>query len=304
MGPSRETPADRAVQDTQRAYLDRVAPGHRTRRVGWSGGTTQVIDLGDGPPLLLIHGGLGEAFQWGPILGSLARRHRVLAVDRPGHGLADPFDHRGVDLMDVGRRFITEVLDAEGVAAAPVVGSSMGGLWAIAFALAHPERVPRLVLVAGPAGVTRPIPMMLRLGTLPGLRTLVRNMMRRPDRKAVRDFWRQLLVAHPERLPDDFLDASAASQARNAESWFSLIDRVFDVRGIKPDLLLADRWRDLKVPTTFVWGERDAFAGPSVGRAIVAAHPHLRMLEIADAGHAPWHDDPDAVVAAIFQALA
>ena len=62
MEPSIPT-TDRAVIAAQTAYLDRVAPGHRSRRVRWSGGTTQLIELGDGPPLLLIHGGLGEAFQ-------------------------------------------------------------------------------------------------------------------------------------------------------------------------------------------------------------------------------------------------
>ena len=296
-------PTDRAVLTTQAAYLDRVAPGHRSRRVRWSGGTTQLIELGEGPPLLLIHGGLGEAFQWGPILAPLARTHRVLAVDRPGHGLADPLDHRGVDMLALGRRFIAEVADAESLTTFALAGSSMGGLWAVAFALAHPGRVSRLVLVASPAGVVRGMPLMLRLGTLPGLRAVIRKAMRAPDREAVRGFWRALLVRHPEGLPDDFLDASAASQARNATSWFSLIDRSFDVRGLKRDLMLADRWRDLAVPTTLVWGEHDAFAGLAVARALVAAHPKLRLIEIAGAGHAPWHDAPDAVVAAIEQAL-
>jgi pimeloyl-ACP methyl ester carboxylesterase len=228
----------------------------------------------------------------------------VLAVDRPGHGLADPFEHRGVDMLALGRRFIAEVADAEGLATVPIIGSSMGGLWAIAFALAHPTRVSRLVLVASPAGVIRGLPLMLRLGTVPGLRNLVRKAMREPNREAVRGFWKALLVAHPERLPDDFLDASVASQARNATSWFSLIDRSFDVRGMKRDLQLAEHWRALTVPTTLIWGEHDAFAAPSVARTLVAAHPKLRLVEIAGAGHAPWHDAPDAVVAAIGQALA
>lgn len=298
------TAADRAVTAAQTAYLDRVAPGHVSRRVRWSGGTTQMLELGAGPPLLLVHGGMGEAFQWGPILAPLARGRRVLAVDRPGHGLADPFDHRAVDMLALGRRFLAEIADAEGLGPAPIVASSMGGLWAVALALAEPRRVSRLVLVASPAGVTRGLPLMLRLGTVPGLRQIVRNVMRKPNRAGVRGFWRQLLVAHPERLPDDFLDASVASQARNAEGWFSLIDRSFDVRGMKRDMLLAGRWQDLKVPTTLVWGEHDAFAPVAVGRALVAAHPHLRLIEIADAGHAPWHDQPDAVVAAIERALA
>lgn len=109
---SRRTPMEQALdQDlarAQAAYLTRCAPGSRTRQVQWSGGGTQIIEVGSGPPLLLLHGGLGEAFQWGPLLAPLARKHRVLAVDRPGHGLADPFDYSGVDLLAHARRFLTD----------------------------------------------------------------------------------------------------------------------------------------------------------------------------------------------------
>jgi pimeloyl-ACP methyl ester carboxylesterase len=295
---------DAALLALQTAYLGRVAPGCQVRRIAWSRGSTQVIELGEGPPLLLVHGGLGEAFQWGPLLPALARRHRVIAVDRPGHGLADAFDHRGVDLIALGREFVAEVMDGEGLATAAICGCSMGGLWSTAFALAHPQRVTRLVLVAAPAGVTRALPMMLRLGTLPGLRALVRRMMRRPTRDSMRGFWGQVLVAHPERLRDDFLDLSAASQRRNADSWFSLIDRSFDVRGMKPDLIAGARFAALTVPTTLVWGERDAFGDVSLGEALAAVNPRLRVVRIADAGHAPWFDAPEAVLAAIEGGLA
>jgi pimeloyl-ACP methyl ester carboxylesterase len=295
---------DAALAAAQAAYLGRVAPGVQIRRIRWSEGTTQALELGAGPPLLLLHGGMGEAFQWAPVLPQLARHHRMIAVDRPGHGLADPFDHRGVDLLAVARRFVGDVLDVEGIDRAAIVGSSMGGLWAVAFALAHPERVSRLALVGSPAGVQRGLPAMLRLGTLPGLKLLARAAMRRPTRASVRAFWAQLLVAHPERLADDFLDVSAASQARNAESWFSLIDRCFDVRGMRPDLLLKDRWRELAVPTTFIWGERDVWAPPALADAAAATNPRLRVVRIADAGHAPWFDALDATVAAIRTAIA
>ena len=146
---------DLTLERMQAAYLGRMAPEHRVTRVRWSGGTTQVIEVGQGPALLLIHGGLGEAFQWAPLFPLLARKYRVLAVDRPGHGLADPFDYRGVDLLAFGSRFIGEVMDSLGLRSVPILGNSMGGLWAMGFALAHPERVSRLVLIGSPAGVQR-----------------------------------------------------------------------------------------------------------------------------------------------------
>lgn len=295
---------DHALELAQAAYLDRRAPGYRTRRVRWSEGSTQVIEIGEGSPLFLLHGGLGEAFQWGPILSSLARNHRVIAVDRPGHGLADPFDYRGVDMLRHARRFLGDILDAEGLPSVPIVGTSMGGLWAVAFALEHPERVPRLVLPGAPAGISREQPLQMRLGTLPVLKTLVRRMMRRPTRDSVRAFWKQMLVTHPERLEDDFLDLSAASQRRNAECWFTLLDRCVDVRGMKRDLVLGDRWNDISVPTTFLWGEKDPFGPPEQGEAVASTNKRVRMVRIPDASHAPWFDAPDRVVSEIEAALA
>jgi pimeloyl-ACP methyl ester carboxylesterase len=295
--------SDRAFEAAQAAYLHRVVPGHRTRRVRWSGGTTQVIEAGEGPPLLLLHGGLGEAIQWANILPALARKHRVVAVDRPGHGLADPFDYRGVDVLEHARRFLGDLLDAEGLAAMPIVAASMGGLWALSFALAHPERVPHLVLTGAPAGISRALPLQMRLGTLPVLKTLVRSMMRKPTRDSTHAFWKQLLVAHPERLEADLLDLLTESQRRNAPNWFTLIDQAFDVRGMKQPLLIGERWKQLFVPTTFVWGEKDAWGAPELGEAAVATNARLRMVRIPDAGHATWIDAPDLTVEAIERAL-
>jgi pimeloyl-ACP methyl ester carboxylesterase len=296
-------PDDAAVETAQRTYLERCAPGYRARRVQWSEGTTQIIELGAGTPLLLLHGGMGEAFQWGPILSPLARRHRVLAVDRPGHGLADPFDYRGVDLLVHARRFLSDILDAEKLPSAAIVGSSMGGMWAVAFALAYPNRVTHLILPGAPAGLTRALPLQMRLGALPGLKRVVRTAMSRPTRDGTRAFWKQMLVAHPQKLENDFLDLSAASQRRNCRTWFSLMDSAFGLRGMKPELLLAQRWQELAVPTTLVLGEKDAFGGMDAAVAAAASNRRIRLVRIADAGHAPWFDQPDQVVQAIEAAL-
>lgn len=58
-----------------------------------------VIEGGEGGPLLLVHGGLGDSVAWAPILPSLARSFHVVAVDLPGHGLADSFEFKGEDLL-------------------------------------------------------------------------------------------------------------------------------------------------------------------------------------------------------------
>ncbi len=82
-----------------------------------------------------MHGGGDGAFEWVPILPALARTRRVLAVDRPGQGSsADPFDYGGVDLLDHGRTFLGDILDALELTRADIAANSIGGLWSAAFA--------------------------------------------------------------------------------------------------------------------------------------------------------------------------
>jgi pimeloyl-ACP methyl ester carboxylesterase len=293
----------RLVETRQAAYLDRVVPGHRIVRVRWSGGATQVIEAGQGQPLLLLHGGLGEAFQWAPLMPVLANRYRVLAVDRPGHGLADAFDYRGVDILSIASRFTKEILDALNLPSVAVLGNSMGGLWAAAFALAHPERVTRLVIVGSPAGMQRPVPWVLRIGSVPLFSGLMEAGFTRVTRESVRDFWAQRLVVHPERLGDDFLDLCVASQLRNYRSWITLLQSALDLGGLKSNLLLEHRWGRLPSPTTLIWGEQDRWSPADAGARVAARHPHIRMFRLPGTGHAPWFDDAPAVARSVEEAL-
>jgi len=123
-----ETELDRELAKVQAALLARYAPDTRVRRIRWSQGETQLFELGTGSPLLYVHGGLSGAFEVVPILAALAENHRVLAVDRPGHGLADSFDYGGVDLLDHARTFLGDILDALELPTVDVMANSMGAL--------------------------------------------------------------------------------------------------------------------------------------------------------------------------------
>jgi pimeloyl-ACP methyl ester carboxylesterase len=301
------TELDRELEQAQAALLARYAPDTRVRRVRWSQGETQLLELGAGPPLVLVHGGGDGAFEWVPVLAALARNRRVLAVDRPGHGLADPFDYRGVDLLEHARTFLRDILDALDLPTADIAANSIGGLWAAAFALDTPHRVSRLVLVGAPVGVARDAPLLLRLMSLPLIgRPLGRLLMRNPTREGNRKFWRQFQVAHPERLEDVFLDLDVAHTRRNLDSILSLIRCVG--RGLRGGhLVLGDRWQTLKVPTLYLGGERDVFVRPKFEKALQAiadGNPKVRLVRIPDAGHLPWLDNPERVVAEIERFLA
>jgi pimeloyl-ACP methyl ester carboxylesterase len=298
---------DRRLEAAQGAVLDRLAPGTRARRVRWSRGETRVLELGDGPPLVLVHGFMDSAGLWAPILGALATRHRVLAVDLPGHGLADPFDYADGDLQDVARTFVRDVLDALELESAALVGSSLGGFVCTVFALDASTRVTSLVLVGAPVGVTREVPgPLLALGLLAGLpvggRSIVRRLLSTPTRSSLRKLMGQIAVAHPELLDDGMLDADVLGQERNRESYLGLLRYLGGPRGLMPfvgRLVLGERWADVTVPTLLLRGERDRFVTSRVEeayRGIAARNPNVRIVPVEDAGHLLWLDAPDEVV--------
>lgn len=289
---------DRQLEAAQAALLEHYAPETRVRRVRWSQGDTQVFEIGNGPPLLLVHGGMDNAFSWAPILHALARDRHVIAVDLPGHGLADPFDFSHADLFAHAHTFLGDLLDALDLPAVDLVASSIGALYAVAFAADSPERVRRLVLAGSPAGMKRPgVPFQLRLLGLPLVgQPLGRLLMSKPTREGNRKFWGQILVTHPERLDDRLLDADVASQIRNADSHLSLVGCIADAGGLRRRWLLGARWHGLQMPVLVLWGEDDAFLGFEKGQGVVSQNPHAHIIRIPDAGHVPWHDDPERVV--------
>lgn len=292
------------LRSAQRALLDALIPEATTRQVTWSQGETQVIEAGEGLPLLFVHGGFSQATEWMPLWPLLMHRYRLLAVDRPGHGLADPYDYRGVDTRDLAEQFMVDILDRLELAQVPIVGNSMGGRWALELALRQPARVTKVLLVGAPAGSKAQIPRILFALRWPGVRTLMKRQFRHSDAENVRDFFGRILVTHPERLSKKFLVAIASGQRRNYDSIISFAKQVITYRSINPDLLMTSEWKRLRVPVHFIWGDADAFDAPSTGQAAIPAIPaEADLTIIPGAGHLPWLDEPEAVTRTIEEAI-
>lgn len=101
---------------------------------------------GEGEPLLLLHGGLGQIEMFGPNLGALAAERTVIGVDLHGHGRTQLGD-RPIDLKDIGDDLAT-VLDTLGYEQVDVLGYSFGGGAGFRLAVQHPDRVRRLAIVS------------------------------------------------------------------------------------------------------------------------------------------------------------
>ncbi len=120
--------------------------------------TAHVLEAGQGDPVLLLHGGNATAAQFAPLMGLLQQEYLLFAPDRPGCGLTDKIDYRGVPFRQHALDFVTAIMDGLHLPKARIVASSMGGYFALVFALAHPERVTKLVLLGEPAASGPPQP--------------------------------------------------------------------------------------------------------------------------------------------------
>ena len=108
------------------------------------------LDVGTGPPIILIHGFGGSMWQWEYQQHTLSQHFRVLTLDLPGAGLSDKpeIDYRPDQMLD----FFVGFMDAVKIPQATLVGNSMGAGLAIGMALTHPTRVAKLVLIVRRTG--------------------------------------------------------------------------------------------------------------------------------------------------------
>jgi pimeloyl-ACP methyl ester carboxylesterase len=275
----------------------------------------QLLEAGAGDPLLMLHGGNGVAAGWAPILPFLAARHRLLMPDRPGCGLTTRFSYRGVNLRTHGVDLVRGLLDALGLERAVLTGNSMGGFFAMAFAIAHPERVSRLVLLGEPAGSRDPAHAgrfrFHRLVGTRGLNTLLYATVLRPPKDAAgfrAGLGRSGLVADASRVSDELLEclAAGARLPGAVQAWTTMVERAFAPAGLGllanrmtlSHALLPDLHR-LTAPTLFLWGDQDPLGTPDDGRRLAERMPHARLEVVRDASHLVWLDQPEACADAV-----
>ncbi len=260
----------------------------RARRVETPCGEgTMVWRLwGEGPPLVLGHGGQGAWSHWMRNIDALAAHYTVIVPDLPGHGdsaMPDAESHTAISaalsaampvLLDAGQR-------------ADFVGFSFGGAVFTHFALRHPERVRRLVLV-GTGGLGTPHGH-INLGKVSGLKGAEREAMMRSNLLG-------LMLQHPETVDDLALHMLMvnARAARMFVPHLVIPDRVVRVLG------------DLKVPLDAIWGEFDRPHPDSpVQEAVLRRfQPGLDFRVIAGAGHWAMYERAEAFNAALLDMLA
>ncbi len=259
-----------------------------------SGRRTAAVVGGSGEATtLLIHGAISNAGEWALVAPHLDGR--VVAVDWPGAGLTP-----AVDIRDLGiRRFALEWLDSviESIGApVRIMGSSSGGYFALLYALAHPERVDRIVQVGSMPGLTTAVPFIFRLFATPGVGRLMLGQQPK-DAETNRKQVFSKLVADAVHIPVDVLEADMAAgslpgAARSAHDFCRAL--VSPLQGQRRNLLLSDQeLSGLAVPVHLLWGSKDNFLEPDaavsrfdgvtfVTTEIIEGAGHLMTLEVPE----------------------
>jgi len=244
---------------------------------------------------VLLHGTSLTSTVWAPLLPHLPG-HTLHLVDLPGCGLADPFDHAGVDLAAHHAAFVVSVLDALGLDRAPIIGASLGGWFGLRAAVADPARLSALALVSAPAlalpGARLPLTMAV-LGR-PAVSRLNARFAPAPSAHVARRMLASIGgKASVRGVPDALFDAVGAAMALAAPSNVDALPAM--VRWRTPHAHVAvtdDELADCPVPVLFVWGEDDAVQDPAAGRRAAALLPDGR-IEVLPGGHGVWLERPE-----------
>jgi len=265
------------------------------RFVPAAGGRMHLVDKGAGPPVVLIH---GAAFLHGDMMDGhlgdlLTRRYRALSVDRPGHGYTDDFpfhmapQHQAAILRDGIRRL--------GVRRPVLVGHSLGGAVALAWALAHPSEVAGVVALApqcypdatlettliGLAAVLQAIPGICQTIGPVGGRMMMPGMMRQAFSP------QPIPEAFRRAVPEGLLTRPKQIRSNGLELFVNL-----------PAMQFLERcWPRLRVPVSLLAGTSDRVLAPERHAVRLAREvPGARLRLLPGLGHMLHYFAPEVVM--------
>jgi pimeloyl-ACP methyl ester carboxylesterase len=277
-------------------------PAGRFVEVG--GGRLHIVDMderaqpsADDPPVVLLHGASGNLEDMRLALADrLKARHRVILIDRPGHGWSE----RTADEASPAQQaaMVAEALERLDVGSAIVVAHSFAGSVATSLALDDPGRVAGLVLLAPvlypwSTGIawyyslaSTPVigPLFVHTLALPVGAVLIRPVVG--------------TVFAPQDAPADYADRAAIALVLRPQTFLA---NARDVAGLNAFVTRqAPRYSRITAPTVIITGDRDTVVSPNIhARALAAKLPNSKLVVLEGIGHMPHHVAPDRVVAAI-----
>lgn len=250
------------------------------------------LDVGQGPPLILIHGFGGSMWQWEHQYSVLARTYRVIIPDILGSGLSDKPKEAYTPERLV--EFFRQFMDSLNIPRATLVGNSMGAGLAMAMALDHPERVQRLILISGfPPQVEtsiasrqyqhflhhRPPLWLAKLGNWMAGRRTTEQLLKE-------------IVYNPELISPTVVERSFHNRQRGGflGPLYSLLDNIQNWEG-----QYGNKLQKISHPVLLLWGDHDRVFPVEVGERVKSQLSHVEWHVIPEAGHLAQWEEPAIV---------
>ena len=242
-----------------------------------------LVDVGDGPAVVLVHGGQAWAYAWRNQVQPLLRAgYRVVVPDLPGSG------YSGVDATDLSisslSRCLADLLNALGIERAAFVASSEGGLPVLDLAIRQPERVRALVL-ASTCGVPHALPPLWRLVIRPPLLGEIAGLLLGP--RLVRENLEQAF--HSSALVTAEMVDAYLKPLRRPGVWAAQLRME---RCSRPAFVEANLER-ISAPAIVVWGENDRWHPVAMAREFGRQLSAARVEVLTACGHLPHEERPD-----------
>jgi haloalkane dehalogenase len=280
------------------------------RRIDTRHGRIFVREIpGEDPPIVLMHGFPDDHRIYDKLLPQLFPR-RAVAFDWLGYGRSDRSEVVGFSLEEHGS-VLAAVLDELGIGRAVLVGHDASGPDAVAFAVAHPQRLAHLVLLNTMFGhqPALRLPEMIRLLADPALRPLADAMVNDEGQRLwllqhTADQW-GLDAVDPDSLaiqsilPQFFGDADQPDALIGIRAWTA---GLFDALVRQDELIDSGAIARLEVPTSIIFGAADRYLNSTLAAEIAGLFKEPSLHGVPDASHWPQWDQPETVAELITKA--
>lgn len=271
----------------------------RGRMVEVDGARLHVVELGpaDAPPIVMLHGASSNLEVMRPLAERLAQDHRVILMDRPGHGWSTR-EHFSDSTPAPQARMIAQALGRLGIGKAIVVAHSWSGALALRIALDHPERVAGLVMLAPvaypwPGGVSQ----YNYAVTTPVLGSLLANTAMLPLGLLLAESGSRSVFA-PQAMPENFVKDSATRLLLRPREFVANAWDLVTLRAAMAEQ--APRYAEIAVPLTIIAGDADKTVSTHIhSQPLARTAKNARLIVLNGVGHMIQYAAPDLVLSEI-----
>jgi 2-hydroxy-6-oxonona-2,4-dienedioate hydrolase len=244
-----------------------------------------------GPTLILLHGLGGDATNWALTIPALASKYHVYVPDQIGFGKSDKpiINYRVATLVE----FLDQFYQKLGIEKATLVGNSLGGWTAAAFAIAYPQKVERLVLVCA-AGYT---------AKRYGGQELSKEIYSALNPSTTADMKRlfEAIIYDKALLTDAFIAQAFTAKLKRGDGYTinAFIDSI-----LRGEDFIDDKVKAIKAPTLVLWGRADRLTPPAMAEAFAQDISGAQKVIIEQCGHVPQIEKAQVFNSALLKFLA